>query len=300
MKTLFKFTLTFLIAFVSVLSSNTIHAATSINIQINGKAVSSDAEPIIQSGVTYVPMRVLEEIDGLKIKSWNNNTKTLSVMDNETDSVLTLQINKTIATKDKATIKLERPAIVSNNRVLVPMRFIAEAFNCDVAWNSSTRTVFVAKSTPTQQSLLNGSDITKARSVAINLPQISTLSELKESGDSLGSLSLYFPKGVSNKFFTLSNGVISYYSVTKNASWLNWQASLSDKKTSNAPFYVTGIKEEQGKRPTINTNLFYYDISTHAGLAQYGEISTTGKTTQYGEKDLNNLDNLFAIPEENK
>jgi len=276
------------------------HAASPVTLDINNQSVSSHIQPIIQNNTTYIPMRALEQIDGLHIQTWYNNTKILTIQDRVSHSTLTLQVNQKTATRNQTTLTLEQPVILVNNSLLVPMRFVAEAFGCDVAWNASTRTVYVARASSTQHSQLQSSNLTEARIAALHLPIISTLPDIQGTENSAGSISLYFPKNMSNAFFIEGDGVISYYRITDNSAQLQWQAAVSKKATANAPFYIKGIIKENGKRPVIQTNLMYYYLSTHAGLAQYGEISTSGKTTIYGEKDMNSLDELFPIEQETK
>lgn len=274
-------------------------AAENIQLDFNGKLADTSAEPVNKDGSVYVPIRVVEEIEGLTISSWDNATKTLTIAQHGTDAALTLKVGEKMAKKGAKTIGMSQPAQVINNRVMVPLRFVAEAFDADVAWNPASKTVYVAKTTEQQKKGLHSGDLTAARLAALNLPKISSLPDLDFSGDSLGTWSIYFPEGEYKSFFTVSNEVISYYRITDNAANLIWEAALDAKQSKESTFYAKGVFKEQGTRPEIKTNLIFYNISTHAGQAQYGRIYTDGTVEQLGTKEMNNLDALFPIEEEN-
>ncbi|MGZ7442572.1 copper amine oxidase N-terminal domain-containing protein [Paenibacillus sp. TH7-28] len=293
----FKVSLLGLLLFLSMVPAAL--AAENIQLDFNGKLAETSAKPVNKDGSVYVPIRVVEEIEGLTISSWDNASKTLTIAQRGTDAALTLKVGEKSAKKGSQTIGMSQPAQVINNRVMVPLRFVAEAFDADVAWNPDSKTVYVAKTTEQQKKSLHSGDLTAARLAALNLPRISSLPDLDFSGDSLGTWSIYFPEGEYKSFFTVSNEVISYYRITDNAAQLIWEAALNAKQSKESTFYAKGIIKEQGTRPEIKTNLIFYDISTHAGQAQYGRIHTDGTVKQLGTKEMNNLDELFPIEEEN-
>lgn len=97
---------------------------------INGKKVNyEDAEPMLENNRTLVPFRKLAEILGAEV-SWNQEKQEVTVTKDGKSVVLAL--NKTIATVDGKTVILDAPAKLSNNRTLVPLRFLAEAFDTTV------------------------------------------------------------------------------------------------------------------------------------------------------------------------
>lgn len=273
------------VAFFLIVS--TAQAATSISIVVNGKTVQTDVAPFVQKGTTYVPLRSIEHIEGLSIKSWNNINKTLVIMDQ--NQQLTLRVNQNHS---------ESPQI-KNGRVMVPIRFIAEHFNSDVAWNPHTKTVHVAKINDKAKTNLNSPDLTKARIASINIPKISTLKEFTSGESSAGYFQLCFPEGTSNSFFTIENGIIDYYEVKSNAAWHIWSGKLDGKQNIIQFITNNGILSEVGQRPTISDRLYFYNISAHSGQSQYGYISTDGKETILGSKDIESLNDLYPIQGEN-
>lgn len=276
----------FLTCFAMFLVVSTVQAATPISIVVNGKTVKTDVAPFILKGTTFVPLRCIEQIEGLSIKSWNNKTKTLVIAD--PSQSMTFHVNN----QDQSVSPL-----IKNNRVMVPIRFIAENFNSDVAWNPYTKKVYVGKINEETKANLNAEDLTKARLAAITLPVISTLKELPEES-SLGSFQLLFPEGKSNSYFLIENGIINYYEIKSNAAWLIWSGKVGGNQNK---FWITnsGISSEVGQRPKINDRLFFYKISSHSGQSQYGYMSTNGKETILGSKDMESLNHLYPIEDEN-
>ncbi|MDO3411382.1 copper amine oxidase N-terminal domain-containing protein [Saccharibacillus sp. CPCC 101409] len=264
------------------------HAAEPVSIVVNDRTVVTDAPPFIQNGTTYVPLRSIEQIEGLSITSWNNKTKTLVVA----------------GPGQSSTFRVSNPAaagspIIQNNRVMVPIRFIATNFSSDVIWNRYTQTVYVAKVDEKTKASLKSSNLTEARAAALNVPKISALKEFVSTESSAGSLQIYFPEGGSDSFFMIENGIIDYYEVKSNAALLVWSGKIGGQQNKLSFLADTGISSEVGRRPKVNERLFFYKISTHAGQSQYGYVDTDGKETVLGSRELNSLDDLYPIQEEN-
>lgn len=277
----------FLTCFAMFFVVSTVQAATPISIVVNGNTVKTDVAPFVKNGTTFVPLRSIEQIEGLSIKSWNNKTKTLVITD--PTQQMTFRVNNQNQS--------ESP-LIRNNRVMVPIRFIAENFNSDVAWNPNTKTIHVAKINDKTKANLDSPDLTKARVAAINIPKISTLKELTSGESNMGNFQLFFPEGESTSFFTIENGIINYYEVKSNAAWLTWSGKMGGNQ-NKISLTNTGISSEVGKRPKIDDRLFFYNISAHSGQSQYGYISTNGKETILGSKDMNSLNDLYSIEDEN-
>ena len=68
-------------------------------------------------------------------------SQTVSSSKGSTD--VSLQINSTELHKNSETKTLDVPAQLVEGRTLVPVRAIAEAYDCTVGWDSETKTVSV-------------------------------------------------------------------------------------------------------------------------------------------------------------
>ncbi|WP_028558674.1 TraB/GumN family protein [Paenibacillus pinihumi] len=122
----------------SVFSS--VHAAEkAMSVWLNGEQIRfSTSEPIVEKGVTLVPMRPLLEKLDVKL-NWNEATRTASVA--KEGLTLSLQIGNTNATANGKTVKLAAAPKQISNVTYVPLRFVAETTGYKVAWNQSLRQV---------------------------------------------------------------------------------------------------------------------------------------------------------------
>ncbi|MBD7966445.1 copper amine oxidase N-terminal domain-containing protein [Paenibacillus gallinarum] len=277
----------FLTCFAMFFIVSTAQAATSISVVVNDRPLETDVAPFIKNGTTFVPLRTIEQMEGISIKSWNNKTKTLVIVDPTKSMTFSVKQNQS------------ESMLIKDNRVMVPIRFIAENFNSDVAWDANTKTVQVAKLNEETKANLNSDDVTTSRLAAITIPRITTLKELTGGQSSGGSFKLLFPEGESKAFFRIDNGIVEYFEVKGNAAWLTWSGKIGGNENK---LWITnsGISSEVGQRPKVKDRMFFYYISTHAGQSQYGYLSNTGKETILGSKDMSKLEDLFPILEENE
>jgi hypothetical protein len=115
---------------------------------VGGGTVKLDAAPYINrtSGRTMVPMRFIGEAFGAAV-TWDAPTRRVSVETkgtlNHIPLLMIMTIGSTRAIVNGKTVTLDvAPAIVAG-RTFVPLRFVAEAFGADVAWNATTRTATI-------------------------------------------------------------------------------------------------------------------------------------------------------------
>lgn len=113
-----------------------------ISVTVNGKAVNFDQPPIIVNDRTLVPVRAIFEVLGASV-DWNNDTET--VTSKRGNVTITLTIGSNIMYKNGTAITLDVPAQIVSDRTLVPVRAIAEAFDCNVDWNDNTQTVIITE-----------------------------------------------------------------------------------------------------------------------------------------------------------
>ena len=97
--------------------------------------------PQIINDRTMVPLRAIFEALGASVE-WNQETKTVTSTKGDTTIKLTIDSN-TMYVNDNA-VTLDSPACVVNDRTLVPVRAISEAYKTKVDWNGDTRTVTIS------------------------------------------------------------------------------------------------------------------------------------------------------------
>ncbi len=119
-------------------------AEDTIKVTVDGNFVDCAAygqEPVAIDGTTLVPLRSVFEALGATV-AWDGDTQTV-VSARGTDTI-TLKLNSQDMFVNGEVKVLSVPAQSMNERTMVPVRAIAEAFGCDVKWDGDTRTVIVS------------------------------------------------------------------------------------------------------------------------------------------------------------
>lgn len=119
-------------------------AEDTIKITVDGNVVDCAAygqEPTAINGTTLVPLRSVFEALGATV-AWDGDTQT--VVSARGADTITLKLNSTEMMVNGEVKVLSVPAQSMNERTMVPVRAIAEAFGCDVKWDGDARTVIVS------------------------------------------------------------------------------------------------------------------------------------------------------------
>lgn len=120
-----------------------------ISIQLDGeKLVTGDVNPVLVEGRTYIPFRVLFEAMGAEV-NYDDATRTVSAT---RDGIkIDFVVGKTDVTvtegETKQVVKTDAASFIQNGRTLVPVRFAAQALDCNVGWDSLNRTVVIIDNT---------------------------------------------------------------------------------------------------------------------------------------------------------
>lgn len=89
---------------------------------------------IADGGRTLVPLRFVSESFGAEV-DWNADARAITI---KTDSVeIKMTADKTDYTVNGASMQLDVPATITNDRTFVPLRAIAEALGKKVYWNNT-------------------------------------------------------------------------------------------------------------------------------------------------------------------
>lgn len=101
-----------------------------------------DAAPFIANGRTLVPLRFVAENFDAKL-TWDPTTEQVTLEKGDTQILLKIK-SQTAYVNDQA-ITLDVAPEIQNNRTLVPLRFIMENFNLNVAWDQPTKTITISE-----------------------------------------------------------------------------------------------------------------------------------------------------------
>ncbi len=139
-----------------VAMSTATFAANNINVTVNGLTINfGSTKPEIVNGRTMIPVRGLFEKMGYSVK-WDNATRTATIKDsNKIISCSETKLTSTdVSTNQTTTISSDVLPQIINNRFYLPLRSIANAADCNVDWDSETKTV---KLTYISEAMSNGS-----------------------------------------------------------------------------------------------------------------------------------------------
>lgn len=113
-------------------------------ITIDGKLLSTKTPPTVVNGRVMVPARPIFEALGCSV-SWNSSTQTISAVNISNLNSIDLVLNKPTAAINDKSCSLDTPAQIINGSTMVPLRFVAEGFNCNVKWDSKTQTASITR-----------------------------------------------------------------------------------------------------------------------------------------------------------
>lgn len=123
-------------------------AENDISVTLDGRKLSFDVPPQIINERTMVPLRAIFEALGADV-NWDQASQTVTSSKDNITIRLTIDSNTMYVNGN--TVLLDTPACVVNERTLVPVRAISEAFNTTVDWDNGTRTVIISSKSSASQ-----------------------------------------------------------------------------------------------------------------------------------------------------
>ncbi|MEE4565954.1 copper amine oxidase N-terminal domain-containing protein [Paenibacillus polymyxa] len=244
-------------------------AAPSIQLVINSEVVHSDAPPVSVAGRTMVSLASLKP---LKLNLvWNADKKTVTVNAPGVKEKLVLTIGQKEASYGEKTLTFDVPAQLNKNRVVVPLRFISEAFKADVDWKAEKNTVVIrsADQVETYKKLYQGTDLVTARKIAVKLPtkDENTLHNTEE-----GIYYQYiFPEGEALRYYSVVGNLLTYYEIKDDVKHLVWEGVEGEKEK---------YTKEKGKRPPVDKTQYYFLQERVDHSVTYGKVGSEKSVTQ--------------------
>ncbi len=112
-----------------------------IKVVYNNKAVKfTNGFPITYKDRTFLGLRSTGEMLGLTV-DWDSKEQVAWVYNSDRSNVVRIQMKQGKAYVNDEMAYLSAPAMIIDNRVFVPVRFIAEAFNKKVTYVASTKII---------------------------------------------------------------------------------------------------------------------------------------------------------------
>jgi len=117
-----------------------------ITVNSLGYILNFDQPPIMESGRVLVPVRKILESLFISV-DWDDDTQTVIATEHIVGGFneIRLTVNSTTAYVNSVAVELEVPPRIVNGRVLVPVRFIAEASGRPVEWDAENMTVIITQ-----------------------------------------------------------------------------------------------------------------------------------------------------------
>lgn len=113
-----------------------------ISVFVNGRKVYFDVPPMTINDRTMVPVRAIFEALGAVV-TWDEDSRTATgVLDGD---VINISIGHKYLLKNGDKVMLDSPAVVLSDRTLVPLRAIAESYDCSVSWEEETKVIEITK-----------------------------------------------------------------------------------------------------------------------------------------------------------
>lgn len=140
-------------------------AIASPTVLFNGTQLTFDVEPVNENYRILVPLRTIFEALGAQVQ-WHGETNSITAV--KGDVSITLQIGSKVAIKNGNVIYLDVPARAINNRTLVPLRFVSEAFGAQVNWDGIRTITINTNTTSVTSSMLNNMLLVAAKNGDVN------------------------------------------------------------------------------------------------------------------------------------
>ena len=127
-----------------VVSNPNVPVDDTIKIYVDGNRIYSDADPVIISERTLVPIRAVAEAMGCTV-NWDSYTRTVRIQ--RGDMTVDVIVDDTTILKmwggGVQEIHADVPATIINSRTFVPIRVVSEAFGAKVDWDANTKSVII-------------------------------------------------------------------------------------------------------------------------------------------------------------
>lgn len=121
-------------------------------VEVNGEKIAfTDAQPYIdeQTGSTMVPARAIAEKLGAEVE-WNRSLEQVTFRSPYATTLLT--IGQNVASVNGRQVELSAPAVLKNDRTMVPLRAVSESLGADVDWVGERNMVLITSADKAQRS----------------------------------------------------------------------------------------------------------------------------------------------------
>ena len=163
MKRLLSLTIVLVIVF-RLCAGLSVWAERPVTVTVDGQVVNFDVQPRLIGGRTMVPLRAIFETLGATVE-WNEASQTVTAY-NEAYIVKCAIDSNTMYINNEAK-NIDVAPMMIDSRTLVPARFVAEAFNCNVNWDDNTFVVTITSNPIDYSKVEQGSNNTSVPTATV-------------------------------------------------------------------------------------------------------------------------------------
>lgn len=111
---------------------------------LNGKQISMDTAPFINSGRTMLPLRYAANAVGIADDSieWDQASGRVTIKKGS-GSTIQVTVGSRVMQIGNQTVFMDVAPQIVDGRVMLPLRYLGQAFNADIQWDGDKRTVTV-------------------------------------------------------------------------------------------------------------------------------------------------------------
>ncbi|NPV90212.1 MAG: hypothetical protein HPY50_05520 [Firmicutes bacterium] len=107
---------------------------------VDGRGMTMDVSPYIRNGRTFMPLRYVAYSLGVAEEDiyWDNRARTVTLL--KDDRVVQVKIGNTVMLVNGIAVNMDVVPEIRDGRVMLPLRFLAQAFGVVVSWDAAART----------------------------------------------------------------------------------------------------------------------------------------------------------------
>lgn len=260
-----------------------------IQVNIDGAFISADSIPFIQSGRMMIPVRTLASL-GLHY-SWDATRHTVTITNSSNDHFEMTQ-GQSVAYKNGKPVQMDSEANNYNGRIMVPAKFVSEAFGYNVYYEKIREIIFLQSRnfTPDAQAI-HSADLKQARLAAISLPvRYSFKPGTSVQSDHSQYFSYSFASKDATRYAYSNGGITTVVEITGTTATAVWQASEAD--IPGYPATTFG-----GVQPAYISDLFQDSFSYNNGVYSGYHRHNDGTVTTFKFPGRSYTELIRVIPE---
>lgn len=257
------------------------------------KIIFTDQNAKIVDDVTLVPARGVFEAMGNRV-SWDGETRQVSVVSSTgvveaiitiDNDVMLVKTFKSLFERVDEEVTLEVPAQIINDRTMIPLRAVSEAFDCEIEWDAEAYTVNITTGDP---KLLEGA-VPPEKTPVEKMVSMSLSTDAKEikAGD---EFDVYInvaniPEG------NYVSAVVAAFEFDKNVfEYVDGSGTLLNNSDEG---YLPAVSAENSEEYDVGAKVVFVTIDESAARTEDGKIFKATFKSVNGESGTIKFDNRF-------